>query len=214
MNAPLPPAEHLVACPQCDLLQTVPSLAPGEQSRCSRCAALLGRRPSTDIDFALAMTVAALIFLVIANIYPVMSVQVQNFHSHATLIDTVRIMYDEGMALVAAMVLVTALIAPALLLSALLYLLIPLRFGHVAPGFASLFRVLQYSTPWTMIEVLMLGILVALVKLSGMATAVVGIGLWAFAATMILLALVAGSTDGRQLWLLYDKTRRGYGAFV
>ncbi len=173
--------------------------------RCTRCNAVLGARAETNFDFALALTIAALITLTIANIYPILSIRLQSLTTHATLLDTVRIMYAQDMVLVSAMVLITALIAPVLMLGSIFYLFLSLRFGYIPWGFSWFFRVARYSLPWVMTEVLILGVVVSFVKLNQMVSVKIGIAAWAFAATMILLAMIASSINAYDLWRYYEK---------
>ncbi|HEX5127112.1 MAG TPA: paraquat-inducible protein A [Rhodocyclaceae bacterium] len=198
------PVNHLIACPDCDLLQHETMLAPGEQSRCARCDTVLGRRPYGGIDRPLACTLAAVVSFAIANTYPVMALQLQGHRIEATLIFAVEKMYQQGMPAVALLVLFTSVLAPALRLGTLAYLLISLRFGYAVPSFGRLFRLVQEIAPWVMIEVLMLGALVSLVKLGHVATATPGLGLWALAATMWLLATISDSMDECDLWQRYE----------
>ncbi len=76
-------------------------------------------------------------------------------------------------------------------------LLLPLRLGFRAPLFAPLFPcALMAVSSWAMVEVLMLGVVVALVKLGHMASASAGVGLWAYGVTMLLLTLLSSSLQG------------------
>lgn len=197
--------QHWVACRDCDLLQVVEPLAPGESARCARCNALLDVRTGGGIDCALALTVAALITLAVANIYPILSIRLQSFTGQATLLDMVRIMYAQDMALVGALVLITALIAPALMLGGMFYLLLPLRLGYIPFCFSWCYRMVRHSSPWVMTEVLILGVVVSFVKLNAMVSVQVGIAAWAFAATMVLLAAIASSINTQALWHYYEK---------
>jgi paraquat-inducible protein A len=101
---------------------------------------------------------------------------------------------------VAALVFVTTIAMPALQLSAIAYLVLPLRLGRVPAHFGRVFRVLQTVRPWGMVEVFMLGVLVSLVKLAHLAGVVAGIALWSFAALMLVMAGITAVFDVRELW--------------
>ena len=105
----------------------------------------------------------------------------------------------EGMSLVAMLVLATTLLFPLLQLLILLWLLLPLQKQLRATGFAWLVRIMQSLRPWGMVEVFLLGVLVAIIKLSSMATVLPGPALWAFMALTVLLTVVV-SFDPRGLW--------------
>ena len=61
-----------IACPECDLLQHLPELHPGAKARCSRCGCVVATRTADPIDRPLALTLASLITLIIANTAPLM----------------------------------------------------------------------------------------------------------------------------------------------
>ena len=59
---------------------------------------------------------------------------------------------------------------------------------------------MQAVRPWVMVEVFMLGVLVAFVKLNGLASVIPGPGLWAFGAVMVLAAAMASAFDHEHVW--------------
>ncbi|MBI2799267.1 MAG: paraquat-inducible protein A [Gammaproteobacteria bacterium] len=190
----------LIACHDCDLLQYKIALAPGSSARCVRCSATLYRRPRHRIDYPIAWAITAVALFIIANAFPVLSLQIQGRETSTTLLGAALTMQDQGMPLVAALVLGTTVIAPALGLVAMLYVLIPLRFGRLMPGFVALTRLLQTIAPWAMIEVFVLGLLVSLVKLQHLATVIPGIGLWAFIALMLTSVAATATYDPHLIW--------------
>jgi paraquat-inducible protein A len=117
-----------------------------------------------------------------------------------TLFHTVQMLFDNDMKSLSALVFLTTMIMPALELFALTYLLLPLKLGSVPPHFALVFRMLHAVQPWAMIEVLMLGVLVSLVKLAGLANVVPGIALWSFGALMMIMAAIAATFSPRAVW--------------
>ena len=119
--------------------------------------------------------------------------------SQTTLLGAAVALTGEGMSEVALLVLATTLLFPLLQLCILLYLLLPVAQGRRLPGFALLVRIMQSLRPWGMIEVFLLGVLVAIVKLSSMASVVAGPALWAFVALTVLLTAVL-SFDPRLFW--------------
>ena len=98
------------------------------------------------------------------------------------------------------LVLFTTLLNPLVEMGAVVYVLLPLRTGQHAPGFDIVLRAMQAVQPWVMVEVFMLGVLVAFVKLNGLASVIPGPGLWAFGAVMILAAAMASAFDHEHVW--------------
>ncbi len=192
-------AASLVACHECDALQRLPEPAAGVV-RCVRCGALIAKRIDQGLDRAIAMLTAAVPVLALANLFPIVSVDLQGNRSEATLLGAVFALQGQGVSLVAWLVAITTLIVPALDIAMLLYLAMPLRLGMRPRGFATVFRFSQAVRPWGMIEVFLLGVLVSLVKLSSLATVVPGIALWSFGALMVLLVAANNSIDAHELW--------------
>src|SRR5882672_2614261 len=193
-NAPL------IACHECDLLQREVPLPRGGVAKCGRCGAELYRSRPDSLERTLAFTAAAILLFVIANSFPIVGLKLQGQLIETSLFHTVKTLYDEDMKPVAALVFVTTMLMPALELLAMAWLLLPLRLGRVPPHFAPVFRMLQAVRPWGMVEVLMLGVLVSMVKLAHLATLVPGVALWSFGALMLLMAAVAATFDPRELW--------------
>jgi paraquat-inducible protein A len=190
----------LIACHECDLLQREGPLPEGGKALCVRCGALLYRSHPRSVERTLAFALAAVVLFAIANLFPIISLELQGQRVDATLYGAVNTLYGQGMELVAALVFVTAIAMPALQLAALCYLLLPVRLGRVTPRAGPVFRLLQAVRPWCMVEVFMLGVLVSLVKLAHVASAIPGVALWSLGALMLLLAALAASFDPRTLW--------------
>jgi paraquat-inducible protein A len=205
-------ARRPIACHECDLLQREVALLPGGVARCARCGATLYRRPKHEIDHTIAWSLAAAVLFVVANSFPVVTLDISGQQTSATLWGAVRTLHDQDMSAVAALVLGTAIVAPGAGIAGMLYVLAPLRLGRIAPGFTSLLRMIDHASPWGMIEVLMLGIIVSLVKLAHLAAVIPGIGLWSFAALMLVSIAAAASYDPHDLWARYDALRGAPGA--
>ena len=190
----------LIACHECELLQREVHLPRGGVVRCGRCAAELYRSHPDSFERTLALTAGSILLFVIANSYPIIGLKLQGQVIQTTLFHTVQTLWNEEMKSVGILVFATTILMPALELCALTYLLLPLKLGRVPVHFAIVFRTLQAVKPWGMVEVLMLGVLVSLVKLANLAGVVPGIALWSFAAWMFVMAAVASVFDPRDLW--------------
>ena len=190
----------LIACHECDLLQREVHLPLGGIVRCGRCGAELYRSHPDSFERTLALTAGAILLFVIANLFPIIGLKLQGQVIQTTLFHTVQTLWNADMKSIGLLVFATTILMPALELLALTYLLLPLRLGRAPLHFALVFRVLQTVKPWGMVEVLMLGVLVSLVKLANIAGVVPGIALWSFGALMFVMAAVAAVFDPRDLW--------------
>jgi paraquat-inducible protein A len=202
----------LIACHECDLLQHETVLADGGVARCRRCNAELYRSRPDGLNRALAWTLAAIVLFVIANAFPIVGLSVNGDLVQTTLFGAARILYRDGMWPLAGLVLATTIVMPLLQMVTMTYLLLPLRFGRAPLHPEVMFRTLRLSEPWGMTEVLILGLLVALVKLAHIAGVVPGVALWAFGAVMLALAAVSSAFDPREFWEQVSAARRASGA--
>jgi len=201
---------QLIACHDCDLLQREIFLNPGCTATCRRCGAVLYRNATDSINRTLAYTVAASILFVIANLFPILSIEMGGDRAGITLYGAVLSLWDQGFQAVSVVVLLTTIIMPAIQLSSMAFLLVPLEFDQVPFRYTLYVRTLQYVQPWSMVEVFLLGVLVSLVKLTHNFKVIPGVALWSFAMLTLLIAAVASSFSARDVWARLDRiTGRG-----
>ncbi|MEM5310228.1 paraquat-inducible protein A [Paraburkholderia sp. JHI869] len=191
---------ELLVCHDCDLMQRGAPCPPRGTLRCLRCNAELERDLPESLGRALAFSLGALVLYVISNLYPIVGLSVNGNLVRTTLWHSVEILYVDGMWPIAALVFATTILMPGMQVVCLLALLVPLAVNRAPWQAPLLFRVMYTARPWGMTEVLILGLLVALVKLSHIATVVTGVALWSFGALMLVLAGASAAFDGRQFW--------------
>jgi paraquat-inducible protein A len=193
-------AEPPIACRECDLLHRVRPLPQGGVARCRRCGAVLYTNRPQSLEQTLALAIAGLILFAIANAFPFLAIKAEGLVQETTLISGAKALYQQGWHFLAALVATTTLLAPLIEIGCLLYLLLPLRFGRLAWKATGVLRFMRALQPWQMMEIFMLGILVAMVKLSSMATMVTGVAVYAFGALIVVLAAAATVFDPRRIW--------------
>ncbi len=194
------PRDALTQCHECDLLQRNPPLPVGGAARCARCGHTLHRNQPDSLDRTLALTLAGIVLFIVANSFPFLSFQMQGQTTETTLFTGVKDLYGQGMWELAAVVFFTSILAPGIQLALLLIVLIPLRLNRLPRGFPTLFRYVETLTPWGMMDVFMLGILVSVVKLSDMATIIPGTSLFAFGVLIFVLAAAQAALDPDIVW--------------
>lgn len=192
--------QRLLACRHCDLLQHEVALQPHHDAHCVRCGARLYRGTRSRLDWMIALVLASAILFLVSNLFPIAALEKYGVYNATTLAGTVLTLYHQNRPLVAALVLGTAILAPALELCALLYMLLPLRACRIVPGLAHTFRFVLATHRWVMIEVFLLGLLVTLAKLSDLATILPGLALWAFVGLIATFSAVAASFSARDFW--------------
>jgi len=202
MNDPM-----LMACHECDLLQTIQPLMGKASAKCYRCEAVLYSRKPDSLERTLAFTLAGLILFALAVSFPFLSFKIGAQIQQTTLITGVKVLFEQGLAGLATVVLLTTILAPMLQLLGLLYVLLPLKLGRPAYKLPLVFRWTHTLQPWSMMEVFMLGILVSMVKLMKMAQIIPGISVYAFLALIFVLAAASASLDPHAVWERWENHR-------
>lgn len=197
-------AANFVCCEECDVVYKRIELKKGEKAYCLRCGAQLYKSGRT-LEQLLPLVVASLIVFLISNAYPIIEIELKGIRSETTLIGSVLVLFQEGRAPVAILVLMTTIIFPLSELLLLIYVLLPVTLFKTKPnGMAIALRIIRVFRIWGMIEVFLLGILVALVKLVVMVTIIPGVALWSFAVLTVLMVLVM-SVKVNDIWDQVEK---------
>jgi paraquat-inducible protein A len=189
-----------IACPDCDLLQQIPPLPPGGKAICTRCGCLLAKQPLGPKDLPLALTIAAAITFVVANAVPLMDLSVMGRFASTTIIGGAYEMWKQDEAITGVLVAFCAVIAPGGYLVFMLSLLLGARRTPPPHWLGEMLRWASHFEVWSMLEVMMLGILVSLVKIAELASVAAGIGMYAVGTLMLLFPAIAVTFDARDLW--------------
>jgi paraquat-inducible protein A len=176
-------------------------------ARCARCRALLQRPENGSIDTAIALAICALVLFSLSNAYPLVGIQYNGTSRDTTLVGAALSLYRQDHAGLAGLVFITTVLSPLLQIAGLLYLLIPLRRGRQAAGLRTVFRLLTQLRPWILVEVFMLGALVALVRLSAYARVIPGVAIWSCGLLMLALAALTSRTTPGQFWRWVEEHR-------
>lgn len=189
----------LVVCEYCDSVYRKHDLGVDEVARCGRCRAVLYRASRLDLDHLFALTLAATIVFAIANASPVIRITASGMRNEANLLQAIAAL-SHGTALIVGFIAGATLFGvPLLQITLLGWVLLFARAGRRAPGFGAAMRVLHWIRPWSMTEVFLLGVLVAIVKLSDMLNVIAGPGTYATVALTVLITMIA-KRDVRTLW--------------
>jgi paraquat-inducible protein A len=198
----------LVACHDCDLLCRLGEIPEGASAYCARCGGVLRRRRRNSIERTLALTLAALALWIVANVFPFLSFDMKGRVTETTLATGVIDLWGQDMPEISVLVGFTAIAAPLAQLVLLLYVLGPVHFGRLPWQMARSFRWLRHIQPWSMMEVFLVGILVAITKLVDMAQVIPGLALWAFCALIVVLTAALSSLDPEAIWERIEVERR------
>jgi paraquat-inducible protein A len=190
----------LIGCPHCDLLQRLPKLDPGESARCPRCNKELWRRQVDPFGRPLALTIAAALLYVVANTVPMLGLTVLGRENFTTVFGGAAHLWNAGWHSVSILVLFTAVVAPGLQIGMMLAILIGARSERPLRWVGALLRYYPKISTWSMIEVMILGVLVALIKIAELAKVIPGLALFVLGAMIFLIAAIEASFDPRVVW--------------
>ena len=193
------PARALVACHCCGLIQRLPPPTPALRPVCARCHTTLAASHPRRRQLSAALAVAALVFYPPAMLLPMLRLE-RLGHSHQdSLLSGVWSLLEQGYWLVGTVVLVFSVILPPAKLLALAVLAAPGLLRH-APHRALLYRLTEGVGRFGMLDVMLVAILVAFVKLGDLVTIHAGPGLLAFFLLVALSLLATLVFDPWQLW--------------
>jgi paraquat-inducible protein A len=190
----------LVACPSCDLVQRLPELAAGQSALCPRCATELWRRRKDSLDRTLALALAAAVLWIIANTMPMLGLTVMGKECFTTVFGGSELLWEHGQQLVAILIFFAAVLAPAIQISLLLLVLLGARCAVPPFWVGPLLRHIPFTRLWSMIEVMLLGVFVALTKIAEYATPVLGHALFALGGLVVLFAAMQSIFDPHEIW--------------
>jgi paraquat-inducible protein A len=196
--------QGLVICEYCDAVHQRHDLPWGSVALCQRCSGVLYRSHRNELTRMLALVTASLFAFVFANLFPIVTIELQGARNEATLWGAILATYDSGVGLIAALAALTVFFFPLLQIVLYGYVLVPLCYGQRALRFRWAMHALRHVAPWSMVEVFLLGALVSVVKLAGLAEIVAGPGLWFFLALTILLTKLS-NVPLHDIWDLADE---------
>jgi paraquat-inducible protein A len=190
----------VTACHGCDLLQRIPPLRPGGKARCPRCAEVVAVHPAHPLETPLALCVAAAVLVIIANVCPLMSLSAAGRTASTTLAGGAYAMWVNGSEVTAVVVAFCVVLAPIVYVASMLTVMIAVQRGPAPSWVGDLMRIADRLRPWSMNEVLLLGLLVALTKIAQLAEVIPGPGLFAVVGLVILIPWIASTFDPHAIW--------------
>ncbi len=194
------PLEALTACHECDLLMLKPELNVGDSAHCPRCGFELYMSRPKVVKRSMALVIAALLLYFPANFLPIMELSLLGQRSVDTVWSGVLALYNSGMQGVAVVVFLCSMAVPLLklLCQFLVLLSIQLKFGR-SYGLL-LYRIYHHMREWGMLEVYLMGTLVSIVKLIGLADVTLGFGLACFVALLLIQVWLEVTMTPHQIW--------------
>jgi paraquat-inducible protein A len=194
--------EAIIACETCGLIQSLKELKPGTTAQCGRCRSIIRTRKINSLQRTAAFSLAAAILYVPANIYPILRMHYYGAYSESTIWDGCVNLFKDDQWLVAGIIFLASIVIPIFKLLGLFFLVIITKAKSTKwrQQRTWIYKTIETVGPWAMLDVFLLSILVALVKLQRIATVMPGRGLVAFTAVVVLTILASASFDPKLIW--------------
>ncbi len=192
----------LASCHCCGLLVRLPVAPPHKRARCPRCGSPVHLRKPDSLARTWALVIAAVVFYVPANLLPITHVTSLGHVQSDTIMSGVIYFIQSGSWPIALVIFVASVFVPLLKLVILIYLLISVRRGSRwrPRDRAKLYRITEAIGRWSMVDIFVVTILVALVHLGALASIEAGHGALYFAAVVVTTMFAAMTFDPRLIW--------------
>ncbi|EPJ9671314.1 TPA: membrane integrity lipid transport subunit YebS [Citrobacter freundii] len=191
------PRAHYQRCPQCDLLFSLPKMRSHQSAYCPRCQAKIRDGRDWSLTRLGAMAVTMLLLMPFAWGEPLLHIYLLGIRIDANVMQGIWQMTRQGDPITAAMVLFCVAGAPLILVTSIAYL----WFGNIlGMNLRPVLLMLEKLKEWVMLDIYLVGIGVASIKVQDYAFLQPGVGLYAFIALVILSILTLSHLNIEQLW--------------
>lgn len=199
-----PPGEQAdwIGCHTCQLLCHLPRHLEHAGATCPRCGSPLHRRKHDSLNRTGALLFTAALLYIPANVYPVMTFTSLGSGEPSTILGGVEELIAANMWPLALIVFVASILVPMLKLISMTYLVLSVRFrSHWRLSERTfIYRLNELVGRWSMVDVFVITLLAALVRLGSIASITPGIGIVAFASVVIITMTAALTFDPRLIW--------------
>jgi len=194
--------DDLVICPQCHTLHKEVPIKDGAKACCSECNSVLYRYDSRLAEHGLALSMTALIFFAVANFFPLVKVELLGNEQFITIPRTILSLFDNGFYVVGLICSFLIFIFPLMIFGLYLMIFGLLKFGRGEQLSKELLVLLSHIKPWSMSDIFLISILVALVKLIGYAQIHMGTAFWALIVFVLLDIYLTRNIHISEIWML------------
>ena len=202
-------AAGLVLCHDCRKLLRWEPASRGGRPVCPRCGASVHRRRHGSVGLSWALTLTALIFLVPANLFPIMTVVYLGEGEPSTIIDGVLLLVHHGMVPIGLVIFIASVAVPFLKITGIVVLLlsVQLRWHMSGRQRTMLYRMVEWIGRWSMLDIFVIAILAKLVEMGRIAAIEGGVAAVYFGIAVILTMLAAHVFDERLIWDAMESER-------
>ncbi|WP_037313550.1 paraquat-inducible protein A [Ruegeria halocynthiae] len=200
--------DGVIACPSCDLLHEVEDIRPGQRAKCVRCHTTLISPKADSMDRTIALSLASVMLMIGALSFPFLGMSKAGLERQASIVDLIMAFSQGWYQLLGLCVLLFVVALPMLRAGLLIYTIWPLRNGKPPlPHAKRAFALAETLTPWTMTEIFILGTVVSLIKIGGLAKVSFGTSFWLFCVLVLVVAFQNASVCRWTIWQTIKKVQ-------
>lgn len=197
--------DNFTICHKCYTLNEEFPIQDGSNACCSECGNILYRYDSKLISHALALSITGLIFFILANLFPLVQMDILGSEQFITIPKTIFSLLDSGFYIVGLLCAFLVFIFPLMIfvINIILFTLLRIKKGEKLTK--ELLILLSHVTPWSMADIFFISILVAIVKLVAFGQIHIGIAFWALMAFVVIDVYITKSIKLSEIWVLRKK---------
>jgi len=197
--------DKFIICHKCFTLHKKVPIKYGNKALCSHCNNMLYKSNPNLAQKGLALSITSLIFLLLANRFPVVSIDILSQEQYLTIIKTFFTLFESGFYIVGFIVMFLIFIFP--FMTTILYIIIfSLLFFKVGKKVSkNILILISHIKPWSMSEIFLVSILVALVKLIGYAQIHIGISFSALVIYVLIDIYIESTIKLSEIWMYRDR---------
>ena len=199
--------DQVLACPGCDLLLEKRPVHPGERLCCPRCDEILIAPKNNSVNNSLALALTGLILFPYALFMPIMTLDTMGLKNSGTIFDGIISTWHTGYWFVAIILALTSIVFPLIKLLLIFWVSLNLKLKRIPGYLPQLMRLYVHSDEWGMLEVLMIGILVTIIKMHHMANIEYNTGFFCFTALMLTALGSSLALDKFEFWKQIENGR-------
>lgn len=194
--------DNFIICQKCYTLHEEVPIKDGTKACCTKCGAILYRYDSKLIDHGLALSVTGIIFFILANVFPLVQIEILGHGQFITIPKTIFSLFGSGFYIVGLICAFLIFIFPLMIFTINMLLFTLLKMNRGEKLTKDLLILLSHITPWSMTDIFLISILVALVKLIGYAQIHMGVAFWALMVFVLIDLYIVKSMQLSELWML------------
>ena len=200
--------DNLIICQQCHTLHEEVPIKDGTKALCTECGSILYRYDSKLVDYGLAWSITGFIFFILANLFPIVNIELLGHEQFITIPKTFVALFDNGFYVVGLLCLFLIFLFPLMIFSINIVIFALLKFKKAPVFTKELLVLLSHIKPWSMSDIFLISVLVALVKLIGYAQIHMGTAFWALVVFVSIDLYITKRIHLSEIWML---RKRVYG---